>query len=85
MTARSRGSRSIRVMTAGRDHRCNRGTLEDFGWIDPDAWSSLMWSTAGDETSALRRMIRDFARRNQGFVLVIDDAHTVVGTAYGRW
>jgi ATP-dependent Clp protease ATP-binding subunit ClpA len=44
-----------------------------------------MWSTAGDETSALRRTIRDSARRNQGFVLVIDDAHTVVGTAYGRW
>jgi LuxR family transcriptional regulator, maltose regulon positive regulatory protein len=55
--------------------------LGDIGWVDPDAWSAQMWSTAGDETSALRRMLREFALRNQGFVLVVDDAHTIPGTA----
>jgi LuxR family transcriptional regulator, maltose regulon positive regulatory protein len=56
-------------------------TLENMGWVDPDAWSALMGSTAGDGTSALRRMIRELAHRDHGFVLVIDDAHKVAGTA----
>ncbi len=55
--------------------------LEQTGSIDADAWPELMWSTAGDETSALRRLIAVAKRRGDGFVLVIDDAHTVAGTA----
>jgi LuxR family transcriptional regulator, maltose regulon positive regulatory protein len=55
--------------------------LEQTGSIDADAWPELMWSTAGDETSALRRLIAAAKRRGDGFVLVIDDAHTVAGTA----
>jgi LuxR family transcriptional regulator, maltose regulon positive regulatory protein len=55
--------------------------LERTGSIDSDAWPELMWSTAGDETSALRRLIAAAKRRGDGFVLVIDDAHTVAGTA----
>ena len=57
------------------------GALEQTGSIDADAWPELMWSTAGDETSALRRLIGVAKRRGDGFVLVIDDAHTVTGTA----
>ena len=55
--------------------------LEQTGSIDADAWPELMWSTAGDETSALRRLIAVAKRRGDGFVLVIDDAHTIAGTA----
>src|SRR6185312_7514967 len=55
--------------------------LEQTGSIDADAWPELMWSTAGDETSALRRLIAVAKRRGEGFVLVIDDAHAVAGTA----
>ena len=57
------------------------GALEQTGSIDAAAWPELMWSTAGDETSALRRLIARAKRRDDGFVLVIDDAHAVVGTA----
>jgi LuxR family transcriptional regulator, maltose regulon positive regulatory protein len=57
------------------------GALERTGSIDADTWPELMWSTAGDETSALRRLIAAATQRGEGFVLVIDDAHMIAGTA----
>ena len=54
---------------AGCDHLGDRPRARATGSIDADAWPELMWSTAGDETSALRRLIAAAKRRGDGFVL----------------